>query len=197
MSINVQIEARGIRDVQKALAGVRDSVKKRILRSAMTYAVRPLKPAVAADAPSTFGALRRSIGIKIKNYKGAVFAAVGPLTKYKERVAGTFPFRDGSKAAKQRVQQPSKIAHLIEGGTKPHFIPAPGYGRTGAKRGTAVGKTPGWEHHGTKPNPFIAPTGRRMQPSTLQRFRDHVLKRVHIEFQKAAAKGRKFWSTDK
>lgn len=191
MSINVQIEARGIRDVQKALAGVRDSVKKRILRSAMTYAVRPLKPAVAADAPSTFGALRRSIGIKIKNYKGAVFAAVGPLTKFKQVVPGTPPF------SKSRVQQPSKIAHLIEGGAQPHFIPAPGYGRKGSKRGTAVGKTPGWQHPGIKPDPFIAPTGRRMQPSTIQRFRDHVLKRVHIEFQKAAAKGRKFWSTDK
>lgn len=197
MTNGIQIDIYGVPGVREKLSGIRQSIEKRIIASSLRFAIKPLAPAARAASPSRFGVLRRSIGVKVKQYKAVVFAAVGPLTKYKETTAGTFPF-PGPRNVKPRVQQPSKIAHLIEDGTKPHFIPAPGYGRKakGTRDQFAMKSTPGWQHPGTKPAPFIAPTGKKMQATVLRRFADQVARRVDVEYKKAVKKGSKFWSAD-
>jgi hypothetical protein len=197
MTNGIQIDIYGIPGVREKLNGIRESVEKRIVGSSLRFAIKPLVPAVRNAAPSKFGVLRRSIGIRVKQYKAVFFAAVGPLTKYKETTAGTFPF-PGPKNVKPRVQQPSKIAHLIEDGTKPHFIPAPGYGRKAKLSAAQFSEksTPGWQHPGTKAQPFIAPTSAKMQNTVLRRFADQVARRVDAEYKKAVKKGSKFWSAD-
>lgn len=202
MDNGISIRLDGAANIQAALKDIRQSVQKRILKSAMTHAVKPFVSGMRVAAPSNLGALGRSIGSRIKLYKDVVFAAVGPLTKYKETFVGTFPFSPPSpNTAKNKVNKPSKYAHLVEKGASPHFVPAPGYGRTrkaskvrGAK---AAGGIPGWQHPGAKARPFMAPTAARYDGIVEGRFTDHVKKRIRIEWDRAKKKGKKFFATDK
>lgn len=194
--MGISFEAQGIDEVRNALAGVRKSVATRILKNALTFALKPVPRAVSAAVPTLYGTLKRSIINRIKSYtKNAVAVGMtGPKTTYKEIVAGTpAPFM-GPKYAKPHVNKPSKYAHLVEKGAKGHFVPAPGYGRKGVKRTAAA--VPGWNHPGAKAQPFLQKTASAMSATVIQRFRDQVLKRVDIEFKRALSKGRKFWETD-
>lgn len=197
----ISFEAQGIEEVKNALAGVRNSVATRILKSAMTFAIKPLQKTVSSAAPTLYGTLKRSIINRVKQYaKSAVTVGLtGPKTTYKEIVAGTpAPFM-GPKFAKPHANKPSKYAHLVEKGTKTHFIPAPGYGRKSRKKAGqfySEGPSPGWMHPGAKAFPFISWAAKTQSATVIQRFRDQALKRVDIEFKRALSKGRKFWETD-
>ena len=202
-SLAIQMEAQGVPEVLARLTGVRRSVAARVLKSAVTYAIKPLVPAVKAAAPSKFGTLKRSIISRVKRYtkgspdKAVIVAFVGPESKFKETVAGSAPFM-GPRLATPRIQKPSKYAHLVEHGAKPHFVPLPGYGRAAIKKsGRKVKVTPGFQHPGATAHPFIGPTARAKRGEVIQRFRDRALKRIEAEWQKYK-KGtlKRFWNTD-
>lgn len=201
MQADFQLDVSGINEVQQRLAGIRASVQKRILKSAVTYAVKPLQASAKIAAPSNLGALGRSIGTRIKAYKTTVFAAVGPLSKYKETFVGTFPFSPPSpNTAKARVNQPAKYIHLVEKGVAPHFIPAPGFGskRSALKvrHAKAGGGLPGWQHPGAKAHPFLEKVAAQYKSIVEGRVIDTVRKRVRIEWEKARTKNKKFFATD-
>lgn len=195
----VKIEVTGANEIKAALEGVRGSVQRRILASAMTFAVKPLKPAEAAAVPVKFGTLRRSIGIRVKKYKAAAFAAIGPLTKFKETVSGTNPMM-GPRFAQTRVQKPSKYAHMVDKGVKPHWIPAPGYGRKNKSLGNLLlrkfGRQPGWQHPGFSGTNFIEKAASGQRQNVFQRFGQHFKKRIDIEFARALRLNRKWYKTD-
>lgn len=201
-TLDIRMKAEGIDEVRNALDGVRKSVKARILKSAVAYAIKPMVPATKSAVPRKFGTLAKSIISRVKRYtKGedaVVVALVGPEAKYKETVTGSIPFM-GPRNGVSREQKPSKYAHLVEHGTKAHFIPAPGFGRKAQKTKAQFGmkSTPGWTHPGAKAHPFLKPTAERMQSTVVERMRDQVLKRVKIEYDRAVKKGKKFWSTDR
>jgi HK97 gp10 family phage protein len=191
----VRIEIEGVESVRAALDGVRDSMVRKILRKSVGYAMKPLVPAVRVAAPSRFGTLKRSIISRLKGYRKAVVAVVGPASKFKETVRQPMP---GNGKAVTRVNQPARTAHLVESGTKKHFIPAPGFGRkrTLSKSQFGLKSTPGWEHPGAKARPFIGPTADTMKPTVLKRMTEQVLRLVKVEYERAVSKGTKFWSTD-
>lgn len=197
----VAINLQGHKELQEALRTVRTSVMRRVLRATMKYAVKPMADGLKVAAPSSLGALGRSISVNIKVYKTVGFAAVGPATKYKETFVGTFPFSPPSpNTAKARKNQPSKYVHLVERGASPHFIPAPGYGRKRnagkIRTAKAKGGVPGWQHPGAKAKPFMEPTAQRYEPLVLGRIGDRLRKVLRAEFEKAKRRGKKFWMTD-
>ena len=89
----------------------------KILRKAVTEASRIVKTAVKgnADATQRFGFLAKSIGVKVKTYKGVAVAVVGPRSKW-SKTKGVYV--KGKHKGEAKMFKPSKYAHLIEKGTK-------------------------------------------------------------------------------
>lgn len=195
MANGFSIQIEGSQNVQNSLSVVRSEIQKKILRGGVSFAIAPLKPAEQQAAPTKMGVLRRSIGVRVKAYKEVVFAAIGPLAKYKETVSGTFPFH-GPRNLKPRIQKPSKYAHLVEGGVKPHFIPAPGWGKDAKKtvQHFTAKSTPGWKHPGSKSQPFINTVSVAMSGKVKERFSSYVIKRIETEYRKSIQKGVEFFA---
>ena len=97
----------------KPLEGLKKSLINKILRKAVSEASKNVKLAVKANAGN--GNMGKSIGIKVKTYKSSVVAVVGPRTKY-QKANGVF--KKGKKKGEPKIIRPSKIAHLVEKGTK-------------------------------------------------------------------------------
>lgn len=201
MANGFSISVEGIPEVKNRLEGIRVSVQKRILKRAMTQALKPLQAAAKIAAPSNLGALGRSIGARIKVYKNVVFGAVGPLSKYKETFVGTFPFAPPSpNTARARVNKPAKYIHLVEKGAAPHFIPAPGYGQKRnslkIRHAKESGGVPGWQHPGAKAHPFLEGVADRLESIVKGRLSDFISKGIRAEENKARTKNKKFYATD-
>lgn len=196
-SLDIKFGVQGVDEVKAALSDVRRSVAARVLKSAVTHAIKPLVPAAKAVLPSKFGTLKRSLISRVKRYtrgsatKAVVVALVGPETKFTETKRVSYSGMDEI----QRVQKPSKYAHLVENGTKPHDVSIPGYGKK--KLGSQWSpNVPSWRHPGTKPHPFLKPTAQAKQGEVARRFRDKALERIQIEWQRAKKNGKKFFKTD-
>jgi len=89
------------------------SVQKRVVRRPLTAALSPIVKAAKREAPKVSKALSKSIGKKVRTYKGAVWGAVGPRTdeRYTVEYEG-------------RPRVPANYAHLVEFGTL-HSAPKP------------------------------------------------------------------------
>jgi HK97 gp10 family phage protein len=81
-------------------------IEKRVASAAVRAASRPVVNAARAAVPRDTGQLRKSIGVKVKRYKGAVWAGIGPRSGFKITAS------DG------RPRNPTQYAHLIERGTR-------------------------------------------------------------------------------
>ena len=115
----VFLDVRGLNEVIEALDAYTDDIKKKAVRSALRVETRPFVRAIRANLSDNirFGLLKRSIGVKFKNYRrGAVqYVAIGPRTGF--RFAGAFLV--GNRAV---VGDPANYAHLVEYDTQPHAI---------------------------------------------------------------------------
>ncbi len=183
----IKLKITGANEIRSALAGIRTSVQNRILKSAMTFAVTPLIPGERAAIPVESGTLKESIIKKVKQYKGSVFAVVGPDTKYKRLVRSRNifygPVQENQKPVMRR---PAHYAHLVVGGTKDHDISVP------------VGKGGRLlvHHPGAKAHDFIKPVAAQKDPVVVDRFAVQVFKRIDAEYKKSVLKGKKFYATD-
>jgi HK97 gp10 family phage protein len=103
---------KGTEDVMRALEAMGGKLSGRVARRAVTKAARQLVAAAKAAAPKDSGALKASIGVRVKQLGGTaqgggkrgkvggtMYAAVGPRRKFE---------RNGNK--------PSKYAHLVHNG---------------------------------------------------------------------------------
>ena len=117
----------GERELMKAIDQLTGSAQRRIARPAIRAAASIVNKAAKSNLPRrgwatttskgrTFtyartGALRRSIGVKMKTYRnsGAVVAIVGPRSK---------PSFKAQIPLRSRVADPLRYAHLLERGTK-------------------------------------------------------------------------------
>lgn len=135
------------------LASVKPAVVRQAVRSALITATSPLiADAKRAVHESESGALKRSIGRKVKTYPstGSVVCAIGPRSGFKT----TFQTKRGRKV----LRNPTKYAHLVEGGTKSHAIP-------------------GWKkpHPGARPKPFIEPVYKAQQQAVQAVFAERFI----------------------
>lgn len=111
------------------LDAIEKTAKKRaITQKAVKAGAKLVQQGAKSRAPKRSGALKTSIGIKAgKGTKGKTiaFAVIGARAKVERTYKG-------------RIAKPSKYAHLVEKGTKAHFV---------RKR----------RHPGAKAKPFLAP----------------------------------------
>lgn len=111
MPYKIRGKIAGLPEVMKSLERVKEGVRARILRRPMGKVARLIAKKAKALAPRRFGLLRKSMGSKVKTYKGgAVVAVVGPRTGFRTQVGSK---RDGTPV----YADPVKYAHLVELGT--------------------------------------------------------------------------------
>ena len=140
-------------DPDKRLLALGRTLRNRILRKAVRAGAKPVRQAAKRLAPKLTGATAASLTVRISTHKrtGTVYAVVGPQRRYQFKRKGKV----------RSVGTPTKIAHLILFGTRPHSLKSGdslGRTRVSKRTGKAV-ITPfrqtGRRHPGAKANPFL------------------------------------------
>lgn len=131
--INIRI------DGDKALMGRLDALKRgarnKILRPAISAAVRPVRQAAKANVPKRSGLLKKTIDAKIKSGEDTVFGVVGPRSNPRD---SQLYVEKGRKKARRIV--PLYYAHLVESGARPHAIGRGSRLQRGTRRSARTGK---------------------------------------------------------
>lgn len=142
MPFTVTAKLDGLDAVLRRLASLKQGVRNRILRKALTAAARPMQQTAKELAPKESGLLRRSITVKVQTTgKGEVVAKIGPKRGLKKsvKIRKDRVFRQrGRRTVKvarptgeqlSMLRDPVRYAHLVEKGTvmrqaKPFLQPA-------------------------------------------------------------------------
>lgn len=108
--LDVTIE--GDAKLMRRLGGIKEAVKRRILKKAVNDAARPWVKIAKSKAPRQSGLLRKSMGIKVRVYRstGNVVAMVGPRKGFKREVV----VRDRRGRKQTVMRDPIRYAHLVE-----------------------------------------------------------------------------------
>ena len=85
-----------------------ERTQRKVLRPAVRAAAKPVVKAARQKVPKKTGALRKSLGTKVKTYTGSqsVVAIVGPRTGFR------------TVDDNGRANDPARYGHLVELGTK-------------------------------------------------------------------------------
>lgn len=117
----IQIIVEGTRQVERELGRLKSrAVRNKIVRDALRKAYKPAKDAAKRLAPRESGLLRKSLGQKIKTYKDAGVAVVGPRRGFKRPVK--IGKRKRGKTQKVQVRNPTHYAHLAGPRRKADFM---------------------------------------------------------------------------
>lgn len=110
--MSASLSIRGNRELGIALERLPKRVYSRIMRPAVNAALTPVNSAAKRKAPKETGALRASLGKKVKQYpqNGTTWGAVGPRDDPK--------FHRPDPVRRGRVRRPIFYAHIVEGGTR-------------------------------------------------------------------------------
>lgn len=151
----VTARLEGLDGALRKLASLKAAVRNKLSRQAVNAGAKLVQAEVKARAPvGETGALRMSIGRKVQTYRGSgtTVGLVGPQTGFARKGKGKKSARRQTKlGAKLQAlgANPSKYAHLVEKGTRPHAI---GKGSRLRKR-RQIGRM----HPGARAKPFEAP----------------------------------------
>jgi HK97 gp10 family phage protein len=91
-------------------------LKNKAIRIAMNKASAVVKNAVIGNAPVRYGYLKKSIRIKVRNYKGKVIwvSVIGPKSDFKKAKGKR---KRGPRKGEPIQHRPSNYARLLEQGT--------------------------------------------------------------------------------
>jgi HK97 gp10 family phage protein len=160
----VKAELTGIKDLVGTLARLKKAVRNKLLRGAVGDGSKILLQAVKAKAPRESGLMRKSLGRRLKVYRnsGTVVGIVGPRTGFKREV---------SVGGRAGGRNPTKYAHLVEGGRRPVRI-------VNKKVLTDGGIFYGREVAAARAQPFmheaLAESGARVQAAVRQKLTDGI-----------------------
>ena len=93
----------GDKRLMRKFARLGDAVQRRIVRRPTAAALTPISKAAKENAPVDKGFLKKSIGKRVKVYRGGVWGGVGP------RVGPNFIFTDDE--GRRRI--PANYAHIV------------------------------------------------------------------------------------
>lgn len=156
----VTFRIHGVKELQRKLTRLKSSVQKKVTRSAVSAAIRPVRMAAKSQAPKETGQLKKALTVKVKTYKsGNVFGMVS-VKNEKDAATG---------------RRPSKYLHLVALGTKIHTISTRKkkilVGQRTAKEGpirTVYGVTV--KHPGSKKDDFLTPALESKATEALAKF---------------------------
>ena len=115
----IEMDITGFEDVARYLDKIDVKTRTRIIQPALRRELRPIVTEERATVPVRFGLLKRSLGIKMKRFRGGriLWSRVGP--RGGSRFAGAFVIggrvADGIIEGGRRVNaDPRRYAHLVE-----------------------------------------------------------------------------------
>jgi HK97 gp10 family phage protein len=156
--IDIVVDPKGVADLTHLLGQLKPRVVRRVLKQAVEAAGRIVAKEAKQLAPVETGLLKKSIGIKAKQYpSGAAVAVVGPRRGFGKDVV-----RNGHTV----YSDPVKYAHLVELG---HVI------RT-RKKGPVLGFVP--------PKPFLRPAWLQSKARAHNKLRTILQAGIHREAAK-------------
>lgn len=122
MSIDVKIDMRGVRDIQRTIERLAPELRKAAYKAVISAGARVVLREAKARAPKDTGILKRSLGIKAKVYGSTPYAVIGP----RFGVKGTPRI---TAKGKKITPHPYFYSRLVENGTartaaKPFMRPA-------------------------------------------------------------------------
>jgi len=156
------MELRGADEFEALLKDLGGGAMRRAARTSISKALTVVSKDMKrrAKAIGDDGSISKSITKKLKTYskRNVVWGMVGPSTKYV------------NEAANPVAHKPSKTAHLIEFGTRPHVIRRKG--------GIVV------QHPGTAPRPFIRPSIEANKDIVLQIMKSEYVRAIDKAYAK-------------
>ena len=165
-------------DPLKRITALKAGAKNQILRKAVRAAAKPVRMAAKRLAPTDTGVLAASISVRIgtSKKKGTIYAVIGP--------------RRGVSKKRRRGEilagRPTKYAHLVEFGTRPHSLKS---GDKLARRTQAGQQTGGARMHpGAKAKPFLENAYRQTAANAKEDMRRTIAEEVEKRLAKAKAK---------
>lgn len=202
-----QVKLDGLPEALQGLSGFSKAIQKHHTRVAVSAGGGVLKSGAQRRVTKDSGTLKKNLIVHVKgNKKGtAVYARIGARRGVKVAVQDTgkglravasFTARKGkpTKATGEKrlaklqatganihYRSPSRIAHLVEKGTKRHLVVATKkrrLARTGRFFGTSVEVS-------AKPKPFLEPTARADGPAAVVKAKQKVKEGIEKERAKA------------
>lgn len=155
----LDLEVKGLRELDTLLAGLPDKLRANILRGALNAAGKEIAEEARRLAPVQTGTLRDSIRVSTRLVRGTT------NVEAKVKVGG-----------KQKGKRSAFYARFIEFGTAAHII----RGRNGPLKFNGT-HTLEVAHPGVKKKPFMRPALDARLPSALEAFRERLRKRMTKE----------------
>lgn len=110
MAFAIKAHIEGIEELQNKLRALAPASQRRVLRPALQKEGTRVLQRARQNVPIQTKLLRRSLGQKTQTYtNGGVIVVVGPRRGFRQVIAG-------------KPRNPSKYAHLVEFGARPHSI---------------------------------------------------------------------------
>lgn len=198
MSVEIRVDMLGAKDLQRMLVGWKPAAMRRIVRPGVDKSSRVVSRAAKARVSVETGLLKRSIGVRVRTYpSGNVVGVVGPRKGFKRPIIRTRATGKGQAKGTAGIRlvyrDPTKYAHLVEGGTRAHALgkgsrlvrksavvtaATRGKYRRGAVYATSAGEQQGRRHPGATPKPFLEPAFRASLPAMRQTMREEIKKGV-------------------
>jgi HK97 gp10 family phage protein len=181
----------GVQDTLNAFRDLPRAIRNKHMRIAMNAGAGVIRDAAVANAPKQSGLLRKSLKIKVrvpdasynvKHHGKPAYAVIGPARHVVARVAtikGVVKTITTRQAIKRSfggggftTRRPSRYAHLVEKGTRPHGIKAKSGGLLSNQQ-AVFGRSV--KHPGTKPQ---RPMARAVQSSG-EAAKNKVIQKLH------------------
>lgn len=183
MASALTVQTIGLKEAIQGIVGFSISVRRKVIRTAVSKGASILRAEAARRAPESSGTLRKNLGIKVALSKDetrcrafiggkrgiktqvSIKASGGTkvlatFTKRKDKTIKVSGVKRLAKAiasgATTTMRQPSRYLHLVEGGTRRHLVAAKAK-KVLSSAGRIFGKA---VLVGAKPNPFLARTVR-------------------------------------
>lgn len=185
ISFKISVDRASQAKIRKALKILPIKVFNKVVKSASRFAITPVLSEARSRAKGAnrlrtkagrleakyvkarrSGTLAKSLGKKVKAYKNSWICTAW---------VGARPgFRDP-----QTGEDPQNIAHMVEYGTKPHYV-----GKGSRTRGKKSKNLSGKRHPGAEPYPFLRPALDMRKDKVLSRYRDRLIKGIERETEK-------------
>lgn len=192
-----KVEVVGASELLAAIETIKSSVVAKAARRGLYAAVVVFRDEVRRRAPVRTGALKKSIIAytrrrKVSGTSQLEFVGGVGVAKKAFTVSPTGKAKLSKKAKGDRAYQKGEIyarnyAHLVEFGTKPHYITKGSSGPVAPK--ASAGGTPIRKPHpGAKPKPFFRPAFDSKKAEAAAAFKQRVLESIETDSKAAAEK---------
>ena len=157
--MGMSLTVTGLDNLVKKLQRLDKKVETKALKQSVRSAAKPVQAAAKSRVPVDSGVVKRSIGTKVKKYKGGASAIIGPRKGFKSK-----------KHSEEEIKTATRVATMLEYGTPPHKIDI-----------TVDGKEVTLNHPGAAAKPFMRPAFEQNKAKAKSIMAEELMKVINSE----------------